>query len=261
MGISSWWQCEKYLAFYPPPSGQRINSRKWTILLTEAICSRSNVGRGDCAKEIMKKNWGCACISGTTASEVRVIDVIPNSNVILSVKTRQIKVDRKWERLKTMTQMRGEKKWARAARGGKKRERGRKWNRRKWKEARRAAMKEGRAKTQIRDNQAWGSCAKFTAVIWNPTALASGWRERHNRLSFARNSPCLVGVSVTASFSPPPPPPPPPPPLSILHGAQMKLASWDRQHISSIPDQPALKTHRREGSFQLWRAKRENVNW
>lgn len=61
-------------------------------------------------------------------------------------------------------------------------------------------MKEGRAKTQIRDNQAWGSCAKFTAVIWNPTALASGWRERHNRFSFARNSPCSVGVSVTASF-------------------------------------------------------------
>lgn len=209
------------------------------------LCKRNN-----------EKNWGCACISGTTASEVGVIDVIPNSNVILSVKTRQIKVDRKWERLKTMTQMRGEKKLARAARREKKKG-GRKWNRRKWKEARRAAMKEGRAKTQIRDNQAWGSCAKFTAVIWNPTALASGWRERHNRFSFARNSPCSVGVSVTASFFPPPPPPP----LSILHGAQMKLASRDRQHISSIPEQPALKTHRRERSFQLWRAKRENVNW
>lgn len=59
----------------------------------------------------------------------------------------------------------------------------------------------GRAKTQIRGNQAWGSCRKFTAVIWNPTALASGWRGRHNRFSFARKSPCLVGISVTASLS------------------------------------------------------------
>lgn len=59
-----------------------------------------------------------------------------------------------------------------------------------------------RAKTQIRGNQAWGSCAKFTAVIWNPTAMASGWRGRHNRFSFARNSPCLVGVSVIASLHP-----------------------------------------------------------
>lgn len=71
-----------------------------------------------------------------------------------------------------------------------------------WKEPQRAAMKKGERKTpEIRDNQAWGSCAKFTAVIWNPTALASGWRGRHNRFSFARNSPCLVGVSVNASLS------------------------------------------------------------
>lgn len=63
-----------------------------------------------------------------------------------------------------------------------------------------SSNEKGRVKTQIRDNQAWSSCAKFTAVIWNPTALASGWRGRHNRFSFARNSPCLVGVSVTASL-------------------------------------------------------------
>lgn len=63
----------------------------------------------------------------------------------------------------------------------------------KWKEAQRAAMKKGRAKTQIRDNQAWSSCAKFTAVIWNPTALASGWSGRHNRFSFARKQSMLGG--------------------------------------------------------------------
>ncbi len=119
----------------------------------------------------------------------------------------------------------------------------------------------GRAKTQIRDSQAWGSCAKFTAVIWNPTALASGWRGRHNRFSFARNSPCLVGVSVTACLS-----------LLLFFSLSLSLCLWsaspscmvhkwnlhqDRQHISTIPEQPALKTQRREGSFQLWRAKRK----
>ena len=153
------------------------------------LCKRNN-----------EKNWGCACISGTTASGVRVTDVIPNSNVILSVKTRQIKVDRESGRLKTMTQIRrGGKMSSSSQRRKKERE---KVKQTKMKGGTKSGDERGRAKTQIGDNQAWGSCAKFTAVIWNPTDLASGWRERHNRFSFARNRPCSVGVSVTASFSP-----------------------------------------------------------
>lgn len=75
----------------------------------------------------------------------------------------------------------------------------------------------GEEKTQIRDNQAWSSCAKFTAVIWNPTALASGWRGRQSRLSFARNRPTLGGAFLSLLLSPQC--------SSILHGAQMKTCA------------------------------------
>lgn len=95
---------------------------------------------------------------------------------------------------------RTENKWATASKRERKKESKTEWQierslkEQQWK-------RESEKTPEIRDNQAWGSCAKFTAVIWNPTALASGWRGRHNRFSFARNSPCLVGVSVNASLS------------------------------------------------------------
>lgn len=84
-----------------------------------------------------------------------------------------------------------------------------------------------------------------------------------------RNCPCSPGVSIAALI-----PLPvllfllPRPPLSLClrlslecssspRRAQMKPASQDRQHISTTPEQPALKSERREGSFQLWRTKRK----
>lgn len=112
------------------------------------------------------------------------------------------------------------------------------------------------AKSQIKGNQAWGSCAKFTAVIWNPTILASGWRG--NRFLFAGNAPWLVGISVTASLS-----------LIlflslkyffVLHSAQMKPASHNRHNITTIPEQSALKTTP-WGIISIVEGKKENVNW
>lgn len=93
------------------------------------------------------------------------------------------------------------------------------------------------------DNQAWDSCAKFKAAIWNSAALVTGRRERHNRFSFAGNSPpgerlCHCSAPFSLSLE-----------CLSIHGAQMKPLSHGRQNIFTVPGQPALKAPCCEGHF------------